>query len=134
MNVYDIVTNRITELLEQGTVPWRRPWRSTEGPRNLISKKPYRGINSFLLNASPYESDYWLTYNQAKQKGGSVRKGEKSTLVVFWKWLDRKESDSTEVLHQLHLVHLLVRFRFSDTTTCSHSINVKESSHPKSQR
>ncbi len=93
MEIYEIVNKRITELLEEGTVPWRKPWLSTEGPRNLISKKPYRGINSFLLNASPYESDYWLTYKQTSDRGGQVRKGEKSTLVVFWKWLDRKESE-----------------------------------------
>jgi antirestriction protein ArdC len=95
MNVYEIVNKRITELLEEGTVPWRKPWRSSEGPRNLISKKAYRGINAFLLNASPYESDFYLTYNQAKQKGGAVRKGEKSTVVVFWKWLERKDSDDS---------------------------------------
>lgn len=95
MNVYEIVNKRIIELLEQEQViPWRKPWRSTAGPRNLISKKPYRGINQFLLNCSPYSSPYWLTYKQATEKGGHVLKGEKSTLVVFWKWLDRKESES----------------------------------------
>jgi antirestriction protein ArdC len=93
MNVYDIVTNRITELLEQGTVPWRKPWKCSGGSRNLVSKKGYRGINQFLLNASPYSSPYWLTYKQCEAKGGQVRKGEKSTLVVFWKWIDRKESE-----------------------------------------
>lgn len=93
MNVYEIVNKRITELLEEGTVPWKRPWRSTEGPRNLISKKPYRGINSFLLNCSPYESDHWLTFNQAKQKGGQVRKGEKSTIICFWKWINTVSDD-----------------------------------------
>lgn len=97
MDVYEIITDRIIEILEKDqVVPWKKPWRSTEGPRNLISKKPYRGINSFILNCSPYESDFYLTYNQAKQKGGQVRKGEKATLVVFWKWLDRKDTDRSE--------------------------------------
>ena len=90
MNVYEKVTARIMEILETGTVPWRKPWQSSEGPRNLLSKKPYRGINQFLLNCSPYASPYWLTYRQAMEKGGQVRQGEKSTAVVFWKWLDRK--------------------------------------------
>jgi len=90
MNVYEKVTARIMEILEAGTVPWRKPWQSSEGPSNLLSKKPYRGINSFLLNCSPYSSPYWLTYRQAMEKGGHVRQGEKSTAVVFWKWLDRK--------------------------------------------
>ena len=69
---------------------------SNGGPRNLVSKRAYRGINQFLLNASPYESPYWLTYKQATDKGGQVRRGEKATLVVFWKWLDRKESDQPD--------------------------------------
>ena len=90
MNIFEQVTARIMELLEAGTVPWKKPWSSTGGARNLVSNKPYRGINQFLLNSSPYSSPYWLTFNQARQKGGSVNKGEKSTPVVFWKWLDRK--------------------------------------------
>ena len=82
MNVYEKVTARILELLEAGTIPWRKPWKSSEGPKNLFSKKPYRGINQFLLNCSPYASPYWLTFKQARQKGGLVRKGEKSTVPV----------------------------------------------------
>jgi antirestriction protein ArdC len=45
MNTYEIVTERIINLLEQGVIPWRRPWAATGLPRNLVSKKPYRGIN-----------------------------------------------------------------------------------------
>ena len=51
MDVYAIVTEKIINMLEQGVVPWRRPWISTGLPRNLVSKKPYRGINYFLLSA-----------------------------------------------------------------------------------
>src|SRR5258708_21127646 len=46
LNVYEIVTTRIMDQLQQGTIPWRKPWRtSTAEPRNLISGKAYRGIN-----------------------------------------------------------------------------------------
>lgn len=96
MNVYEIVTSRIMELLEQGEIPWRKPWKSSGGARNLISKRPYRGINQFLLNISPYNSPYWLTFKQAQEKGGYVRKGEKATLVVFWKWIDPKDASEPE--------------------------------------
>jgi antirestriction protein ArdC len=85
MDVYAIVTEKIINLLEQGVVPWRRPWISTGLPRNLVSKKPYRGVNYFLLSATKYVSPYWLTMRQANQVGGNVRKGEESTIVVFWK-------------------------------------------------
>lgn len=87
LNVYEVITNRIIDSLNDGVVPWRTPWK-TSAPTNLISKKAYRGVNVFLLNASRYSSNYWLTYKQAAQKGGSVRKGEKATPVVFWKVYD----------------------------------------------
>ena len=48
MNTYEIVTERIINLLEHGVIPWRRPWAATGLPRNLVSKKTYRGVNSFL--------------------------------------------------------------------------------------
>jgi antirestriction protein ArdC len=92
MDIYSIVTERIINLLESGVVPWRRPWTSTGLPRNLVSKKPYRGVNFFLLSASKYVSPYWLTMRQANELGGHVRKGEESTAVVFWKIDDVKQS------------------------------------------
>ena len=85
MNVYEIVTEKTINLLEQGVVPWRRPWTSTGLPRNLITKKPYRGINHFLLSAPKFVSPFWLTMRQANQLCGCVRKGEESAIVVFWK-------------------------------------------------
>jgi antirestriction protein ArdC len=92
MDVYSIVTEKIINLLESGVVPWRRPWTSTGLPRNLVSKKPYRGVNFFLLSASKYVSPFWLTIRQANELGGHVRKGEESTVVVFWKVDDAKQS------------------------------------------
>ncbi len=90
MDIYAIVTDKIINLLEQGVVPWRRPWTSAGLPRNLVSKKPYRGINHFLLSASKYVSPFWLTMRQANELGGHVRKGEESTIIVFWKTEDRR--------------------------------------------
>jgi len=113
MNVYEIVTNRIMELLEEGTVPWHKPWKASGGARNLVSKKPYRGVNQFLLNCSPYSSPYWLTFNQARQKGGQVRRGEKSTLVLFWKWIDGKDEEVKEgdINHLSEKIPLLRYYR-----------------------
>src|ERR1022692_536573 len=82
--VPEIITESVLKQLEQGVAPWRKPW-ATSIPRNLISKKPYRGLNVFLLATQGYGSPYWLTFNQAKQLGAHVRQGEKSTLVSFWK-------------------------------------------------
>ncbi|MGO9454556.1 MAG: ArdC family protein [Candidatus Binataceae bacterium] len=91
MDVYGIITEKIINLLEQGMVPWRRPWTSTGLARNLVSKKPYRGVNFFLLSASKYVSPFWLTMRQANELDGHVRKGEESTAVVFWKVEDLKQ-------------------------------------------
>jgi antirestriction protein ArdC len=95
--VYDYITDRITALLTQGTVPWHKPWKARTGlPRNFVSQKPYRGINVFLLIAMSYESPLWLTFRQASQLGGSVRKGEKACPVVFWKQLAIEDKASGE--------------------------------------
>ena len=85
MDVYSIITERIIEKLSAGVVPWHKPWRSVGAPRNLASKKGYRGINVWLLTASEYTSPYWATVRQVNELGGQVRKGEKATPVVFWR-------------------------------------------------
>jgi len=85
MDTYAIVTEKIINLLEQGIVPWRQPWSATGLPRNLMSKKPYQGVNLFLLSATKYTAPFWLTMKQANELDGSVRKGEHSQIVVFWK-------------------------------------------------
>jgi antirestriction protein ArdC len=85
MDVYSIITERIIEKLGAGTVPWHKPWRSVGAPRNLVSKKMYRGINVWLLTAQGYTSPYWATIRQINELGGSVRKAEKSTPVAFWR-------------------------------------------------
>ena len=90
---YQVITDRVITLLEQGVIPWQKPWQSGElMPRNLASGREYRGVNVFLLHAVSYESPFWLTYRQAQELGGNVRRGEKACPVVFWKWLDVDES------------------------------------------
>jgi antirestriction protein ArdC len=87
MNAYEVITNRIIEKMEQGLIPWRRPW-TNQTPRNFVSKRAYHGVNLLLLTLSEYESPYWLTFRQAKELGGCVRKGERGTPVIFWKLLE----------------------------------------------
>ena len=99
MNIksYERITERIETLLAAGVVPWHKPWKASTGlPRNLITQKPYRGINVFLLMAMGYESPNWLTFRQAIQLGGSVKKGEKSCPVVFWKQFKIEDEESGE--------------------------------------
>ncbi|RRA50215.1 DUF1738 domain-containing protein [Acidipila sp. EB88] len=89
--MYETVTARILASLKAGVVPWSKPWRGnskgTAFPSNYRTGAPYRGINVLLLWGSPYASNYWLTFKQAQELGGTVRKGEKGTPIVFWKKL-----------------------------------------------
>ena len=89
-SVYDIVTEGILAELKMGQVPWR-----TLPPANLITKKPYRGINVFLLALASYGSQFWLTYRQAQAPGGNVRKGEHGAKIVFWKF-DKYETETPD--------------------------------------
>jgi antirestriction protein ArdC len=95
--VHEIVTEKILAELNKGSIPWRKPWNCA-GPKNLVSKKEYRGINPFLLDIQGFKSPWWVTFNQAKELGGNVKKGEKSTLVVFWKMLkgEKENADGTK--------------------------------------
>jgi antirestriction protein ArdC len=101
-DTYADVTARVLEALEAGTVIWHKPWQTAvEMPTSLSTNKPYRGINIFLLifegMEKGYSSPYWGTYRQITERGGQVRKGEKSTEVVFWKLLAKKEEVNGEV-------------------------------------
>jgi len=102
-SVYQIVTDRIVEQLEKGVVPWRKPWR-TEVPCNLVSGKPYRGINLFLLGMQGRESRYWLTFKQANQLGGHVRAGEKASVVTYWNVGEEKINSKTGKLSKPFLL------------------------------
>ncbi len=105
-DIYQEVTDRIVAMMEAGTPPWRQPIKRTAGgdgtPRSLASGKPYRGINVFLLAmtawAHGYDSSYWATFNQVKVQKGTIRKGEKSTLVVFWKQAAMTDKETGEEL------------------------------------
>ena len=90
-NIYEEITNRIIEQLEDGNIPWHKPWSGlTSGAYNRISKKPYSLLNQMLLK---HEGEY-ATYKQWSELGGKVRKGEKSEIVVFWKMLEVEEKNN----------------------------------------
>lgn len=96
IDVYDIVTNRIIELLEAGTIPWQKPWAEAGIPMNLISKRPYKGINVWLLTSLDYVQNLFLTFDQLKSIGGSVKKDEKGQVVVFWKSIKKQPEELDE--------------------------------------
>ncbi|MDX2225594.1 MAG: zincin-like metallopeptidase domain-containing protein [Verrucomicrobiae bacterium] len=97
--VYQIITDKMLELLKQGQIPWKMPWVNGV-PQNLVTRKPYRGINVLLTMMKGYGSPYWLTFKQAQDLGGTIKKGSKSTLIVFWKFLPKLDETGKPVLEK----------------------------------
>lgn len=106
--IYNMVTERVVAKIEDAIraaengetviAPWHRPWFQAGMPMNLVSKKAYRGMNVFLLSMIGYASPYFLTFNQVRKLGGSVKKGEKGMPVVFWKWIEvSKDKDGKKL-------------------------------------
>lgn len=101
-DIYQRVTDLIVKAIEAGAEGYKMPWRTTGGfphsPINAASKKPYRGVNVLVLWATAQEKGYksgrWATYKQWQELGAQVRTGEKSTSIVFWKFLDRDEVEA----------------------------------------
>jgi antirestriction protein ArdC len=93
---YQVTTDRLIAMLEAGTAPWHKPWTggTSAFPKNIKSKKPYSGINVWMLHMSGHSSAYFLTFKQAQELGGSVRKGEKGFPVVFTKQLPPRAVDA----------------------------------------
>ena len=99
-DVYQIVTDRIIEKLEQGIVPWKQPWHDAGLPQNLITKRAYRGINVMLLAALGYERNFFLTSKQLNELGGSIKPHEKPQLVVYWNWQESKQDTNKEASNE----------------------------------
>lgn len=80
--IYKMVTDRVIEKLKEGVCPWVKPWKGGNDymAMNAMSKKPYSFLNQILLGFS----GQYLTFKQAKQLGGNVKKGSKSKPIVFW--------------------------------------------------
>lgn len=98
-DLYQMITDKIVAQLEAGKTPWRQPWRNSGGVfgthRNLVTRKPYRGINALITSMAGYSTPYWVSYKQAAALSGNVRKGEHGTQVVFWSLMKREETTAT---------------------------------------
>lgn len=112
INVYELVTNRIIEQLENNIIPWEKPWSGTiDGAFNRVSKKPYSILNQMLLK---YNGEY-ATFKQWQELGGHIRKAEKSEIIVFWKMypIKEKQDDGTEIIKTIPLLKYINVFHIS---------------------
>jgi antirestriction protein ArdC len=95
-NMYEVINNMIMDKLQNGKMPWKQTWSNFGPARNYISKKPYRGINALILNNTEYEYPLFLTFLQVKELGGYIKKGSKSSEVIYWKTLEFENDENVK--------------------------------------
>lgn len=111
-SVYEIITERIIEQLENGVIPWQKPWTGTHsGAYNRISNKPYSLLNQMILK---HDGEY-ATFKQWSDLGGKIIKGEKSEVVTFWKIQPYEEENENgeKVIKQIPLLRYYNVFHIS---------------------
>ena len=102
-SVYEIITERIIEQLENGVIPWQKPWTGTHsGAYNRVSNKPYSLLNQMILK----HGGEYATFKQWSDLGGKIRKGEKAEVVVFWKSqpFEEENENGEKVIKQILLL------------------------------
>ena len=92
MDIYKEVTDRIIAQLENNYVPWHKPWIASGSAISHATGHSYSLLNQMLLG-KPGE---YITYKQCQQEGGKIRKGEKSQMVVFWKFIEQEDEETHE--------------------------------------
>lgn len=84
--VYEKITAQFIEALNKGIIPWKKPFVSNA---NFVTKKEYQGINSLITSCRDYACPYWVTFKQANELEGKIKKGEKGTVIVYWQSKER---------------------------------------------
>ena len=92
MDIYGEITSRIITEMENGVIPWQKPWVASGSCVSYATGKPYSLLNQMLLGR-PGE---YATFKQVQQAGGYVRKGAKAQMVVFWKWIEQEDEETGE--------------------------------------
>lgn len=111
-SVYEMITERIIEQLENGVIPWQKPWSGTHsGAYNRISNKPYSLLNQMILK----HGGEYATFKQWSDLGGKIRKGEKSEVVTFWKIqpIEEENEDGEKVIRQIPILKYFNVFHIS---------------------
>ncbi len=122
-DLYENVTARILSELEAGSAPWVKPWSATAGanvPCNAVSNRPYSGCNVVLLwmaQSAGYPTPRFLTFKQAQEAGGNVRKGEHGFKVYFVKQLEIHEKDS-DGTNETRLVPMMREYTVFNVAQC----------------
>ena len=126
-DLYQKVTDAIVAELEKGVAPWVKPWRTLDarfggGPFNGYTARGYRGVNVWLLLIAMAQKGYqdprWFTFRQAQTLGAHVKKGEKSTMVIFWKQHSFQQKDSESGVQEEKKVPFLRSYALFNAEQC----------------
>jgi antirestriction protein ArdC len=123
-DLYTEVTSRILAELERGAAPWVKPWSATPGqnvPQNAVSNRPYSGCNVILLwlaRGRGWPTPRFVTFKQAQEAGGSVRKGEHGTKVYYWKQLRIREDGEEGAEHSEKLIPMMREYTVFNVAQC----------------
>ena len=119
--IYQMITDRMIAALEKGTIPWHKPW-AVRNPVSMSTGKTYRGINPFILAQAQaeggYTSPYWGSIKRINALGGKVRKGEKPTVVIFWKRLPIIETDQATGETKKKIIAMLRYYKVWNAEQC----------------
>lgn len=132
-DIHQQVTDTIIQQLEQGTVPWHKPWKGDDNrlfsiPKNLTTGNKYRGINILLLWSSEIAHDYqtqeWASFKQWQEKKEAVRKGEKGSMIVYYDTMEKEVEGETK-----KIPFLKSSFVFNRSQLASYTPAEKEETH-----
>ena len=116
--LYEMVTNKILEALDNKIVPWKRPWDCKHAPANALTGKAYSGANILVLNSvqmlKGYKSNKWLTFLQAQKLGGSVKTNEECTYIVYWNFFNTPSEENKKS----RMIPLLKYHKVFNTEQC----------------
>jgi antirestriction protein ArdC len=121
--VFDVINDRILAKLDEGVVPWRKPWNGPASAPRSVDGRTYSGINAFFLACLGYADPRFLTFKKALELGGRVRRGEKGYPVVFWKQLSVTQTDEETGEERTKRIPMLRYFTVFNVAQCD-GINV----------
>lgn len=140
-DIYQMVSDTIIRQIETGIPPWKKPVltvRFEDGttfnrPCNFVTKRPYEGINTFLLSCTPHSVPMFLTFNQVQNLKASIKKGSKGYIVVFWNKDTYTETDTegNEKTKTRYFLKYHKVFNIEDTTIDYQKYVARESEKPK---
>ena len=106
-SVYEIVTERVLAEMQNGIIPWQKPWKGGMAKFNRVSKKGYSWLNQMML---PYEGEY-ASLKQWNELGGSVKAGERGFIVTYWNWLQKADGVNADGTPHIKMIPFLRYYR-----------------------